>query len=246
MKTIIANPPFSVNWDANIELLKDPRFSEYEKLAPKSKADFAFIQDMVYQLDFDGIMSVVLPHGVLFRGSSEGVIRRFLIEKMNVLDAVIGLPENLFFGTTIPTCILVFRKNRSANEPIIFIDASKEFDKLKNKNSISEVHIDKIVYTYRNKVAIDKYSYLASLKDVSENDYNLNIPRYVDTFEEEEQVDIYTTMSEINRLKKESSEIEKQLNVYLSELGLPLFDIDTPVKKVSRSKDQFNNQITLF
>ena len=116
MKTIIANPPFSIPWEADNELLKDVRFSEYGILAPKSKADYAFIQDMIHQLDKDGIMTVVLPHGVLFRGSAEGHIRRFLIEKKNYLDAVIGLPPNLFFGTSIPTCVLVFRKNRKSKK----------------------------------------------------------------------------------------------------------------------------------
>ena len=128
MKTIIANPPFSVPWNASDEFLKDERFSELGKLAPKSKADYAFIQDMIYQLEEQGIMSVVLPHGVLFRGSTEGYIRRHLIEKKNYLDAVIGLPGNLFFGTSIPTVILIFKKDRLENDGILFIDASKEFE----------------------------------------------------------------------------------------------------------------------
>ena len=115
MKTIIANPPFSIPWETNNELFKDNRFSEYGKLAPKSKADFAFIQDMIYYLNEKGIMAVVMPHGVLFRSAAEGYLRRYLIEKKNYLDAVIGLPSNLFFGTSIPTCVLIFKKDRTKN-----------------------------------------------------------------------------------------------------------------------------------
>lgn len=220
MKTIIANPPFSVSWNADTSQLSDPRFKEFGKLAPKSKADYAFIQDMIYKLDSDGIMTVVLPHGVLFRGSSEGHIRKYLIEKMNCLDAVIGLPPNLFFGTQIPACILVFRKNRNSDDNIVFIDASKEFEKAKNKNLLLESHIEKITSTYLNRVEIEKYSHLATYQEIADNDYNLNIPRYVDTFEEEEDINIQDVMSEIKSLESKRAELDAEINIYLQDLGI--------------------------
>lgn len=220
MKTIIANPPFSANWSANPLFLNDDRFSQYGKLAPGSKADFAFIQDMIYHLDHDGIMAVVLPHGVLFRGAAELHIRKYLIEKKNYLDAVIGLPANIFYGTSIPTCILVFKKCRETPDDILFIDASKEFEKVKNQNMLREEHINKIVDTYRNRTAIDKYSHLATLQEVADNDYNLNIPRYVDTFEEEEEIDIHAVMQEIKSLKAKMAELDTEIDGYLKELGL--------------------------
>lgn len=220
MKTIIANPPFSASWDADISQLSDPRFKEYGKLAPKSKADYAFIQDMIYKLDDDGIMSIVLPHGVLFRGASEGHIRKYLIEEKNYLDAVIGLPPNIFFGTQIPTCILIFNKNRKPDDNIIFIDASKEFEKAKNKNLLLDTHIEKIYSTYLNRIEIEKYSHLATLQEIADNDYNLNIPRYVDTFEEEEEINIYAVMDEIKELESKRAELDNEINGYLKELGI--------------------------
>ena len=216
-KTIIGNPPFSEKWNAK-NLLNDERFDG--KLAPKSKADFAFIQHMIYQLDDKGTMAVVLPHGVLFRGAAEGVIRKYLIEERNVLDAVIGLPSNIFYGTSIPTVILVFKKCREHNEDILFIDASNEFDKGKNQNLLTEEHVNKIVQTYLNRETIDKYSYVATLDEVKENDYNLNIPRYVDTFEEEEPVDLQAVSQRIAEIDKEIASIDQELAIYLKELGL--------------------------
>lgn len=220
MKTIIANPPFSASWSADAAQLSDPRFKEYGKLAPKSKADYAFIQDMIYKLDSDGIMTVVLPHGVLFRGSAEGHIRKYLVEKMNYLDAVIGLPPNIFFGTQIPTCILVFKKNRKHDDNIVFIDASREFEKAKNKNLLLESHIEKITSTYLNRVEIEKYSHLVTLQEITDNDYNLNIPRYVDTFEEEEEINIQDVMSEIKSLESKRAELDAEINIYLQGLGI--------------------------
>ncbi|RRT94189.1 N-6 DNA methylase [Empedobacter falsenii] len=220
MKTIIANPPFSIPWEADNELLKDVRFSEYGRLAPKSKADYAFIQDMIHQLDEKGIMAVVLPHGVLFRGSSEGHIRRYLIEKKNYLDAVIGLPANLFFGTSIPTCVLVFKKNRKSNDGILFIDASKEFEKQKNKNNLTNENIAKITDTFSQRETVEKYSYLASLKEVEDNDYNLNIPRYVDSFEPEPEIDIDQVMKSIDDLYAERQKLDIEIDGYFRELGL--------------------------
>ena len=216
-KTIICNPPFSEDWNAK-NLLNDERFDG--KLAPKSKADFAFIQHMIYQLDDKGTMAVVLPHGVLFRGAAEGVIRKYLIEERNLLDAVIGLPANIFYGTSIPTVILVFKKCREHNENILFIDASNEFDKGKNQNVLTEEHVNKIVQTYLDRQTIEKYSYVATLEEVKENDYNLNIPRYVDTFEEEEPVDLQAVSARIAEIDQEIASIDQELATYLKELGL--------------------------
>ncbi len=163
-EAVVANPPFSAKWSANQLFTSDDRFSQYGKLAPKSKADFAFVQHMINHLDENGIMATVLPHGVLFRGAAEGNIRQFLIEEYNYLDAVIGLPANIFYGTSIPTCILVFKKCRENPEDILFIDASNHFEKVKTQNMLRDEDIDKIITTYRNRTEEDKYSYRASPK----------------------------------------------------------------------------------
>ena len=216
---VVANPPYSAKWSADAKFLDDERFSAYGKLAPKSKADYAFIQHMLYLLDDAGTMAVVLPHGVLFRGAAEGVIRKYLIKEKNWLDAVIGLPANLFFGTSIPTCILVFKKCKK-NDDIFFIDASKEYESGKNQNRLTDENIEKILDTYINRKDVEKYAHAASLEEVEENDYNLNIPRYVDTFEEEEEIDIKAVMKEIKELEAKRDELDKEINVYLKELGL--------------------------
>lgn len=216
---VVANPPYSAKWSADAKFLDDERFSAYGKLAPKSKADYAFIQHMLYLLDDAGTMAVVLPHGVLFSGAAEGVIRKYLIKEKNWLDAVIGLPANLFFGTSIPTCILVFKKCKK-NDDIFFIDASKEYESGKNQNRLTNENIKKILDTYINRKDVEKYAHAASLEEVEENDYNLNIPRYVDTFEEEEEIDIKAVMKEIKELEAKRDELDKEINVYLKELGL--------------------------
>ena len=217
---VVANPPYSQNWSADPKFIEDERFSAYGKLAPKSKADFAFIQHMIYQLSDNGTMAVVLPHGVLFRGASEGVIRKYLIKDKNYLDAVIGLPANIFYGTSIPTCILIFKKCRENEENIIFIDASKDFESGKNQNRLRDQDVDKIIKTYTDRVEIEKYCHIAPLSEIEENDYNLNIPRYVDTFEEEEEIDIKAVQQELKEIDKQIAEVDKELNVYLKELGL--------------------------
>lgn len=219
-EAVVANPPFSANWSASDLFNSDDRFSQYGKLAPKSKADFAFVQHMIYQLSDNGIMAVVLPHGVLFRGAAEEHIRRYLIEDRNYLDAVIGLPANIFYGTSIPTCILVFKKCRENPDDIIFIDASNDFEKSKNQNRLRAVDIDKIIDTYRNRKEIDKYSHVAKMAEIIENDYNLNIPRYVDTFEEEEPVDLKTVSDELKSIKKEMKETDATIAGFCKELGI--------------------------
>lgn len=217
---IVANPPFSAKWSADSLFLKDERFNKAGKLAPSSKADYAFILHMLHHLSDGGTMACVAPHGVLFRGSAEGVIRKYLIETRNWIDAIIGLPPNLFYGTSIPTCILVMRKCRKENDSILFIDASREFDKVKAQNKLSLAHIEKIVDTYRNRKEIERYSHSATLEEVRSNDYNLNIPRYVDTFEEEEEIDIKAVMNEIKTLEAKRADLDKNIEVYFRELGL--------------------------
>ena len=219
-EAIVANPPYSANWTADAKFLDDERFSAYGKLAPKSKADFAFVQHMIHQLDENGIMAVVLPHGVLFRGAAEGVIRKHLIEQRNVLDAIIGLPANIFFGTSIPTVVLVFKKNRINSDNVLFIDASNEFEKGKNQNVLRDSDVDKIIETYKNRETIDKYSYVATMEEIKENDYNLNIPRYVDTFEEEEEIDIVEVQSRLKERESKINGLYEELNKQLKELGL--------------------------
>ncbi|MDK3711434.1 type I restriction-modification system subunit M [Staphylococcus pseudintermedius] len=217
---VVANPPYSAKWSADSKFNDDDRFSGYGKLAPKSKADFAFIQHMVHYLDDEGTMAVVLPHGVLFRGAAEGVIRQYLIEEKNYLDAVIGLPANIFYGTSIPTCILVFKKCRKADQDVLFIDASNAFEKGKNQNHLTDEHVDKIINTYKNRETIDKYSYAATLLEIEDNDYNLNIPRYVDTFEEEAPIDLDQVQQDIANIDNDIAQIEQDIEGYLKELGV--------------------------
>lgn len=219
-EAIVANPPFSANWSANPLHLNDDRFSQYGKLAPSSKADFAFIQHMIYHLDDNGTMAIVLPHGVLFRGAAEGHIRQYLIEDRNYLDAVIGLPSNIFYGTSIPTCILVFKKCREHSDNILFIDASNDYEKAKNQNYLTNENIEKIIDTYANRKEIEKYSHLASLDEIKENDYNLNIPRYVDTFEEEETIDLDKVSSELKALEIEMKTTDETIVKFCDELGI--------------------------
>jgi len=221
-EAIVANPPFSAKWSANPLFLSDDRFSQYGKLAPSSKADFAFVQHMIYHLAENGTMAIVLPHGVLFRGAAELHIRKFLVEQKNYLDAVIGLPANLFYGTSIPTCILVFKKCRETPNNVLFIDASKEFEKSKNQNILHTEHIEKIIETYRNRAEVEKYSHLATMQEIADNDYNLNIPRYVDTFEAQEEIDIQVVMAEIKSLEAQRTEIDKQIEEYFKELGIAI------------------------
>ena len=219
-EAIVANPPFSAKWSASQLFMSDDRFSQYGKLAPRNKADFAFVQHMVYHLDDNGSMALVLPHGALFRGGAEAHIRKYLIEEKNYLDAVIGLPANIFYGTGIPTCILVFKKCRENPKNILFIDASKHFEKVKTQNVLRQAHIDKLITTYRGRKIEDKYSYTASLDEIAENDYNLNIPRYVDTFAEEEQVNIKVVAKEIQILDLNLKKTDDIIASFCKELGI--------------------------
>ncbi|MCH4170772.1 MAG: type I restriction-modification system subunit M [Lactobacillus sp.] len=207
---VVANPPYSAKWSPDGKL-DDERFREYGKTAPKSKADFAFVEHMLYHLNDQGTMAVVLPHGVLFRGAAEGTIRQHIIEKKNALDAVIGLPANLFYGTSIPTAVLVFKKNRTTDD-ILFIDASNDFEKAKNQNSLTDANVDKIVSAYQERKDMDKYAHVASRKEIEENNFNLNIPRYVDTFEPEEPIDL-------DAVFKELAEVDEQIDKSWAEFN---------------------------
>lgn len=212
---VLMNPPYSAKWDPT-NAGDDPRYDR--GLAPKSKADYAFLLNGLYHLQEQGTMAIVLPHGVLFRGASEGKIRTKLLDE-GLIYAVIGLPANIFFNTSIPTCVLILKKKREGND-VLFIDASKEFEKQKAQNVMNEEHIQKILDTYKKREDVDKFAHVATLDEIKENDYNLNIPRYVDTFEEEEEIDIKEVMREIKELEAKRDELDKEINVYLKELGI--------------------------
>lgn len=214
----VMNPPYSLKWKAPESLLTDVRYARYEKLAPKSAADYAFLLHGYYHLKTDGVMGIVLPHGVLFRGNAEGVIRKHLVDDGSIY-AVIGLPANLFFNTGIPTCIVVLKKNNTARD-ILFIDASKDFVKEKARNYLSDENIEKIFDAIKNRKDVEKYAHLATYEEIVENDYNLNIPRYVDTTEEESPVDLAAEFQKRKDLNKEETEISNELNSYFKELGL--------------------------
>jgi type I restriction enzyme M protein len=215
---VVANPPFSLEkW--GVEGAESDPYGRFRRgLPPKTKGDYAFILHMIETMKpKTGRMAVVVPHGVLFRGSSEGRIRQKLIEE-NLLDAVIGLPEKLFYGTGIPAAILVFRKDK-ADANVLFIDASREFKAGKNQNQLSDQNIAKVVETYKQREGLDKYAYLASMKEIQKNDFNLNIPRYVDTFEEEEEIDLMTVQAERKDIEAEIAKLNEQMADYLKELG---------------------------
>lgn len=216
---VVANPPFSLDkWGA--ENAAEDQYNRFHRgIPPKSKGDYAFISHMIETSVSDGgMVGVIAPHGVLFRGGAEGKIRRKLIEE-NLLDAVVGLPANLFFGTGIPAAILIFKRRRKTRD-VLFIDASSEYEQDKNQNRLSLQNISKIVETYKKFETIDKYAYRATFEEIFENDFNLNIPRYVDTFEEEPEVDIATVKSEIARLEEELKSVQSELDKYLEELGV--------------------------
>lgn len=218
----VCNPPYSLKWAADSRFLDDPRYSGVGKLAPKSHADFAFLQHMVYHMDeADGRIAVLLPHGVLFRGGAEEEIRKYLIKDLNRLDAVIGLPANLFHGTPIPVVILVLKSKRNGNSGnVLFIDASKEFKPGKNQNELTDENVDKIVETYKNRVDVDGYAHVASMQEIRENGYNLNIPRYVDTSEEEEGIDIAKVKAELAEVSEKKQAAMDKVSSIMKELGL--------------------------
>ena len=216
--SVVMNPPYSAKWSSDDTFLDDSRFNRYGKLAPKSKADFAFLLHGYYHLKDSGTMAIVLPHGVLFRGAAEGVIRKKLLEDGSI-DTVIGMPANLFFGTSIPTTVIILKKNRTSRD-VLFIDASKDFIKGKNQNKLSQENIDRIVETYKKREDVEKFAHVASFEEIKENDFNLNIPRYVDTFEEQEEVDIVELGKEIVALNQQIKSAEKDFLSMLDELAV--------------------------
>ncbi len=218
-EAIVANPPFSARWSANQLFMSDDRFSQYGKLAPAGKADFAFVQHMVHHLAENGTMALVLPHGALFRAGAEHLIRKYLIEEKNFLDAVIGLPANIFYGTGIPTCILVFKKCRENPNDVLFIDSS-DFYERGTQNTLRGSDIEKIVSTYRERLVEDRYSYLAPLSEIKQNDYSLNIPRYVDTFVAEEPIDINPISEKLRQINIDINKVDNKIADFCDELNI--------------------------
>ena len=218
----VCNPPYSLKWSADKKFEDDPRYSGAGKLAPKSAADLAFVEHMVYHMDdSDGRVAVLLPHGVLFRGGAEEAIRKYIIKDLNRLDVVIGLPSNLFHGTGIPVCVLVLKSKRNGNSGnILFIDASNEFTTVKKQNILEQKHIDKIVDAYAKRENVDKFAHKADMSEIIENGYNLNIPRYVDTFEEEEPVDLDAVKAQIKTLDSETKAAIDKAESFMRQLGL--------------------------
>lgn len=217
---VVMNPPYSQKYDARPSLLTDPRFSSYQKLPPASKADFAFLLHGYYHLKDTGTMGIVLPHGVLFRGSSEGTIREHLLRNGSIY-AVIGLPPNIFFSTSIPTCVVILKKNNT-DRSVLFIDASKDFRKEKARNYLDDAHLEKIFDAYAKREDVEKYAHLASFEEIEQNDFNLNIPRYVDSSEPEEEIQLDDVFSELNKIRSEEEQLTMKINKALHELGLSM------------------------
>ena len=222
MTVQVCNPPYSLKYDANPALLDDPRYSGAGKLPPKSHADYAFVEHMIYHMDDDdGRVAVLLPHGVLFRGGAEEVIRKYIVKDLNRLDAVIGLAPNLFHGTSIPVCLLVLKTKRNGNSGnVLFIDASKEFKPGKNQNTLEDEHIQKIVDAYVKREDVDKFAHVADMAEIEANGWNLNIPRYVDTFEEEKPVDLEAVRDDLKRIENEKKAAIDKAESMLRQLGL--------------------------
>lgn len=232
--TVLMNPPYSLKWSRDKEFLKDPRFSDYGILAPKSKADYAFVLHGLSKLSGYGTMAVVLPHGVLFRGSAEGKIRKQLVQN-NLIYAIIGLPGKLFNATDIPTVILVLKKGMKTDD-ILFIDASREYVKGKNQNTLSPKIINKIVATYKARKDVKRYAHLASFEEIKENDFNLNLPRYVDTFVPEPPVDLLSVVKDLHEtsvaIKKNTDELIKMLGDLTSDDAHTMDGIKALIKEL--------------
>ena len=213
---VLMNPPYSAKWSAAAGFMQDERFSDYGVLAPKSKADYAFLLHGLYHLKSNGTMAIVLPHGVLFRGAAEGKIREKLLRSGNIY-AVIGLPANLFYNTSIPTCIIVLKKHRDGRD-VLFIDASQKYEKGKKQNAMTDVHIDSVIELYIKRETVEKESYLASFDEIEKNDFNLNIPRYVDNFEKEEEIDLDDLLADMRETDKQIDEVQGEFVSMMKEL----------------------------
>ncbi len=213
---VLMNPPYSAKWSAAAGFLQDERFSDYGVLAPKSKADYAFLLHGLYHLKSSGTMAIVLPHGVLFRGAAEGKIREKLLRAGNIY-AVIGLPANLFYNTSIPTCIIVLKKHRDGQD-VLFIDASRKFEKGKKQNAMTDEHIDSVIELYNRRETVEKESFLAEFADIEKNDFNLNIPRYVDNFEKEEEIDLNALLNDMKQTEEEINRIQGEFVSRMKDL----------------------------
>ena len=213
---VLMNPPYSAKWSAAAGFMQDERFSDYGVLAPKSKADYAFLLHGLYHLKSNGTMAIVLPHGVLFRGAAEGKIREKLLRSGNIY-AVIGLPANLFYNTSIPTCIIVLKKHRDGRD-VLFIDASQKYEKGKKQNAMTDAHIDSVIELYIKRETVERESYLASFDEIEKNDFNLNIPRYVDNFEKEEEIDLDDLLADMRETDKQIDEVQGEFVSMMKEL----------------------------
>ena len=232
---VLMNPPYSAKWSAAAGFLQDERFSDYGVLAPKSKADYAFLLHGLYHLKSNGTMAIVLPHGVLFRGAAEGKIREKLLRSGNIY-AVIGLPANLFYNTSIPTCIVVLKKHREGRD-VLFIDASQKFEKGKKQNAMTDGHIDSVMKLYNERVTVDKEAYLASFEDIERNDFNLNIPRYVDNFEKEEEIDLNELLVSMTNTDKELEQAQGDFLLLMKELTSPDEDVMFALNELIRKME---------
>lgn len=215
---VVMNPPYSQKYDARESLLTDPRFAAYKKLPPASKADFAFLLHGFYHLKDTGTMGIVLPLGVLTRGGAEGTIRETLLRNGNI-SAVIGLPALIFFSTPISTCVVVLKKNNT-DRSVLFVDASKEFRKEGPRNYLDPEHIDKIVDAVLRREDVEKFAHLATFEEIQSNDFKLHMPCYIDNSEEEEEIDIESTFSELAKLNQREAKVDLQLSKFFKELGI--------------------------
>lgn len=230
--SVVMNPPYSLKWKPQKSMLNEPRFKGYEVLAPKSKADYAFVLSGLYELTDNGTMAIILPHGVLFRGNAEEKIRQQIINQ-NYIDAVIGLPEKAFLNTDIPTVILILKKQKTTQD-ILFIDASKQFTKDKSHNLIEEKHISKILDAYHQRENVEKFAHVATLREIKENSYNLNIPRYVDTFEPEPVKPLHDIVAEMKETDEEIKHTQQELSVMLQELHGTNPEADQEIKSFTK------------
>lgn len=217
---IVSQIPYGIPWSADKSLLYDERFKDFKVLPPSGKSEYGFIMHMIHYLKGDGVMAILAPLGVLFRGAKEEKIRKMIISDFNYLDAVIGLPANIYYSKNIPSCIMVFRKDRGYDDDILFIDASHDFKKVKLRNNLRTGDIDRIIETYENREEIKRYSHRADLREIIENDFNLNIPRYVDTFEAEDPIDLEKIYKRRLEVKRELNEITHEIDELCKEMGI--------------------------
>ena len=242
-EAIVANPPFSANWSANQLFMSDDRFSQYGKLAPKGYADLAFLQHMIYQLADNGTMAIVLPHGALFRTGKESNIRKYLVEEKNYIDAIIGLPKNLFYGTETPTCILVLKKCRENPDDVLYLDASRNHGNLKTKNILREKDIDKIFTTYRERVELSQFSRIVPLSEIKQNKCNLGIQQYIEIKEENTVFDVKIIVEELNIIDSELEEINLELTAQCKTLGIKHYPLGNNISLLKQYRETIQHKL---